>query len=154
MKVKQGVPLKSGAPQNNTYMDIRNELELLKARMSEGLTEENAAAVERIKSMATTAEDKKMVEDFVERMLGEVETDVNELERLTIKAQMQDVLEVVNLSYIAKKYFGKTHAWLSQRVNECVVNGKKKTFTEEELKTLNNALQDISRMIGSRRLSY
>lgn len=135
-------------------MDIRKELELLGARMNEGLTEENVASIERIKGMAVTDEDMKMVEDFVEGMLAEVEADVDELERLSIKAQMQDVLEVVNLSYIAKKYFGKTHAWLSQRVNECVVNGKKKTFTDSELATLNNALQDISRMIGSRRLSY
>lgn len=122
--------------------------------MNEGLTEENVASIERIKGMAVTDEDMKMVEDFVEGMLAEVEVEVDELERLSIKAQMQDVLEVVNLSYIAKKYFGKTHAWLSQRVNECVVNGKKKTFTDSELATLNNALQDISRMIGSRRLSY
>lgn len=135
-------------------MDIRKELELLGARMNEGLTEENVASIERIKGMAVTDEDMKMVEDFVEGMLAEVEVEVDELERLSIKAQMQDVLEVVNLSYIAKKYFGKTHAWLSQRVNECVVNGKKKTFTDSELATLNNALQDISRMIGSRRLSY
>lgn len=135
-------------------MDIRKEFELLGARMNEGLTEENVASIERIKGMAVTDEDMKMVEDFVEGMLAEVEADVDELERLSIKAQMQDVLEVVNLSYIAKKYFGKTHAWLSQRVNECVVNGKKKTFTDSELATLNNALQDISRMIGSRRLSY
>ena len=135
-------------------MDIRKELELLGTRMNEGLTEENVASIERIKGMAVTDEDMKMVEDFVEGMLAEVEAEVDELERLSIKAQMQDVLEVVNLSYIAKKYFGKTHAWLSQRVNECVVNGKKKTFTDSELATLNNALQDISRMIGSRRLSY
>lgn len=135
-------------------MDIRKELELLGTRMNEGLTEENVASIERIKGMAVTDEDKKMVEDFVEGMLAEVETEVNELVRLTIKAQMQDVLEVVNLSYIAKKYFGRSHAWLSQRVNECVVNGKKKTFTDSELATLNYALQDISQMIGSRHLSY
>src|SRR5690606_26312843 len=44
------------------------------------------------------------------------------IEDLTIKAQLAELSEVINLSYIAKKYFNKSRAWLSQRINAHSVN--------------------------------
>lgn len=131
-------------------MNIQEELKKLEAMMTVGLTAENMAQIEQIKAMATTPEDEAAIEEFVARQLADIEEDVAEMEEMTYRLQMGEVLEIVNLSYIAKKYFGRTQSWLSQRINGCTVNGKKATFTENEILTLNHALDDIAQIIGSR----
>lgn len=130
-------------------MNIQEELKKLEAMMSDGLTAENMAQIEQIKAMATTPEDEAAIEEFVARQLEDIEEDVAEMEEMTYRLQMGEVLEIVNLSYIAKKYFGRTQSWLSQRINGCIVNGKKATFTESEINTLNSALSDIANILGS-----
>ena len=130
-------------------MNIQEELKKIEAMMSDGLTAENMAQIEQIKSMATTPEDEAAIEEFIARQLEDIEEDVAEMEEMTYRLQMGEVLEIVNLSYIAKKYFGRTQSWLSQRINGCIVNGKKATFTESEINTLNSALSDIANILGS-----
>ena len=130
-------------------MNIQEELKKLEAMMSDGLTAENMAQIEQIKAMATTPEDEAVIEEFIARQLEDIEEDVAEMEEMTYRLQMGEVLEIVNLSYIAKKYFGRTQSWLSQRINGCIVNGKKATFTESEINTLNSALSDIANILGS-----
>lgn len=130
-------------------MNIQEELKKLEAMMTDGLTAENMAQIEQIKAMATTPEDEAAIEEFVARQLEDIEEDVAEMEEMTYRLQMGEVLEIVNLSYIAKKYFGRTQSWLSQRINGCIVNGKKATFTESEINTLNSALSDIANILGS-----
>ena len=130
-------------------MNIQEELKKLEAMMSDGLTAENMAQIEQIKAMATTPEDEAASEEFIARQLEDIEEDVAEMEEMTYRLQMGEVLEIVNLSYIAKKYFGRTQSWLSQRINGCIVNGKKATFTESEINTLNSALSDIANILGS-----
>lgn len=135
-------------------MNIQEELKKLEAVMIGGLTAESMAQIEQIKAMATTPEDEAIIEEFVARQLENIEDDVVEMEEMTYRLQMGEVLEIVNLSYIAKKYFGRTQSWLSQRINGCTVNGKKATFTETEIETLNHALDDIAKIIGSRSVRY
>ena len=130
-------------------MNIQEELKKLEAMMTDGLTAENMAQIEQIKAMATTPEDEAAIEEFIARELEDIEEDVAEMEEMTYRLQMGEVLEIVNLSYIAKKYFGRTQSWLSQRINGCIVNGKKATFTESEINTLNSALSDIANILGS-----
>lgn len=130
-------------------MNIQEELKKLEAMMTDGLTAENMAQIEQIKAMATTPEDEAAIEEFIARQLEDIEEDVAEMEEMTYRLQMGEVLEIVNLSYIAKKYFGRTQSWLSQRINGCIVNGKKATFTESEINTLNSALSDIANILGS-----
>lgn len=130
-------------------MNIQEELKKLEAIMTDGLTAENMAQIEQIKAMATTPEDEAVIEEFIARQLEDIEEDVAEMEEMTYRLQMGEVLEIVNLSYIAKKYFGRTQSWLSQRINGCIVNGKKATFTESEINTLNSALSDIANILGS-----
>lgn len=130
-------------------MNIQEELKKIEAMMSDGLTAENMAQIEQIKAMATTPEDEAAIEEFIARQLEDIEEDVAEMEEMTYRLQMGEVLEIVNLSYIAKKYFGRTQSWLSQRINGCIVNGKKATFTESEINTLNSALSDIANILGS-----
>lgn len=55
-----------------------------------------------------------------------------------------DLLRVVNGTYIAERFFGKSGCWFSQKLNGHVKNGKPCEFTPEELKTLSDALYTIS----------
>lgn len=71
------------------------------------------------------------------------------LDELTLKEQLRDITEIISMSYIAKHYFGKTRAWLYQRINGNPVRGKVYTLNSKEKDILNNALQDISKKIGS-----
>ena len=71
------------------------------------------------------------------------------IEETKIKMQLMEVSKIVSLSYIAKEYFHKTRTWLYQRINGNNVNGREVKFTTDEVNTLNYALQDISRKIGS-----
>lgn len=78
---------------------------------------------------------------------------LTELKALNVKASLMEVSEFVSLSYIAKNYFKKSKEWLYQRINGNIVNGKPAQFTDEEIGTLNNALQDLSKRLGSVRVA-
>ena len=64
-----------------------------------------------------------------------------------LKQNLEFIRKSMNLTFIAKEYFGKSHAWLSQRINGNLVNGKPAHFTEEELKHLKLTLNEISTRI-------
>ena len=64
------------------------------------------------------------------------------------KEYIKDIEDVLNFSAIAKEYFGKDRAWLHQRINGSIVNGKKAAFTEEEKKIFVQALQDVCARIS------
>lgn len=50
-----------------------------------------------------------------------------------------DVAKVLNESYIAKRFFGKSKSWFSQKMSNV-----EKSFTPAEIETLRNALYTIS----------
>lgn len=134
-------------------MALKEELNALKPLFGT----ESPAFYERIKSIAETyssEEDKKEIALFMDECIQETETGMTRLEELTIKMQLQEVSEIISLSWIAKKYFGKTKNWLYQRINGNTVNGKPCRFTSEEVETFNHALKDISQRIGSLSISY
>ena len=80
------------------------------------------------------------------------ETNKN-LSDFLMREQLNDILPYISISAIAKNYFGKSKEWFYQKMNGNIVNGKPAKFTEEEIKNLNFALQDISKKIGSVRVS-
>nr|DAE54120.1 MAG TPA: protein of unknown function (DUF5053) [Bacteriophage sp.] len=82
---------------------------------------------------------------FVKQKLGEIEISVDNL-RTQIDGEAYRLLP---LSYIAERYFGKSAAWLSQRLNGTLVRGRSYTLNEEQKKIFNDAMQDISLRIGS-----
>ena len=69
-------------------------------------------------------------------------------EDFNAKEYINDIEDFINFSAIAKEYFGKDRAWLHQRINGSIVNGKKAAFTEEEKKIFIQALKDISARIS------
>lgn len=90
---------------------------------------------------------------FVEQKLGEIEISVDNL-----RAQIAgETYRLLPLSYIAEHYFGKSVAWLSQRLNGTLVrawlynklNGIDDNggFTEKEKELLRGALFDLSERI-------
>ena len=72
---------------------------------------------------------------------------VERSEEIIEKIELGEVANIVSVSYIAQKYFGRTRHWLYQRLNGSLVNGKPARFTAEEKKKLQEALQDISSII-------
>ncbi|MBS6269012.1 MAG: DUF5053 domain-containing protein [Tannerella sp.] len=108
----------------------------------------------KISSTYTSPEDKKEIERFMDELIYETQIEIDQLGENVIKLQLQEISEIISLSYLAKKYFGKTRSWIYQRINGNIVNGKPCKFTESELAILNNALKDISDKIGSLSISY
>lgn len=72
-----------------------------------------------------------------------------EINVIKVRMQLADKIKMLPLSYIADNYFHKSPHWLYQRINGNVVNGKPARFSDKEIELFNNALQDISRQIGS-----
>lgn len=103
-----------------------------------------------IQERYTSPEDAEAIGDFI---LGNYKCLNEELEELdkqvTIQEQLAKDKEIIPISYIARTYFGKSTAWLQQRLYGYKVRGKVYKLSEKDLCTFNNALQDISKRIGS-----
>jgi len=103
-----------------------------------------------IKENCKTSSDIKLVDEFIRKGLCELTTDLREFTNdVTLKIKLQDVTDIISVSYISQHYFGRSRQWFYQRLNGNVVNGKEAVFTEEELQKLDFALKDISNKIGS-----
>lgn len=134
-------------------MALKEELQALKPLLGTD-SPEFYSRVKEIAAKFKSDEDKKTIADFVSNQLQSIDDKLDVIEESAIKLQLQEVAEIVSLSYLAKKYFNKSRSWLYQRLNGNTVNGKPARFTQEELQTFNNALQDISKKIGSLSISY
>ena len=70
-------------------------------------------------------------------------------DEMIARAKLGEITKALSLSYIAEKYFGKSRAWLMQKVNGNIVHGKRKTFTDSERETFRKALQDLSEKMSA-----
>jgi len=102
-----------------------------------------------IKEKFTSPEDVQLIDNYISSMLLESEERIDTFIEESVKMQLEKVSEIISLSYIATRYFSRTRNWLYQKINGCSVNGKPAKFTPEEISTLNFALSDISKEIGS-----
>lgn len=108
------------------------------------------ALEEELKSLQMTAEDKSVAKEWYEEGLGEIKESIRHIEHeLKIRDQLKEVADIIPLSYIAKNYFGKSAAWLYQRINGNKVRGKVYTLNREEVATFNRALKEIGSKISS-----
>ena len=91
--------------------------------------------------------------ELKERMEARISDNLDEIgeeiKELSARAQLAETYELLPISYIAKEYFGKTAAWLYQRLNGYKVRGKVYSLTNEEKNVFNRAVQDIAHRIGS-----
>lgn len=77
-----------------------------------------------------------------------------EADELIARHKMGSISEAVSLSYIAKTYFGKSRAWLMQKVNGNMVNGKRAALTPAESQQMREALQDLSEKLSKVALAF
>ena len=129
-------------------MELKNELEKLNELKSVDADKFESQYLS-IKEKFTSPEEIQFIDNYISNMLLESEESIDSFIEESVKIQMEKVSEIISLSYIATRYFSKTRNWLYQKINGCSVNGKPVKFTTEEISTLNFALQDISKEIGS-----
>lgn len=96
------------------------------------------------------------LEEFNEALLEDTyailaagERMVEEHENEKMRSRLGELPEAISLSYIAKKYFGKSRSWMIQRINGNIVNGKEARFNREEILRLQEALHDLGDKLSS-----
>ena len=135
----------------NLHDYIKNPTHKLMAEAYEkaNTPEEIAAAEEYQRQLqeAMTPEEKAIFDkEFVEdhyRMLAAMDEDIADLRAEALRKKMGDMPKFINLSQIARVYFGKSQSWLMQRINGNKVNGKEARFTPAEVKQLEAAFHDL-----------
>lgn len=130
-------------------MDNLNELLKELKTLVGGEGEENRRRFSEILKELETRKDEPQVQEalsaFVASGVDEMKQDI-----ATLRQQIEEEdYKLIPISYIAKKYFGKSASWLYQRINGNKVGGRTYTLNEEQKATFNAALQDIADRIRS-----
>lgn len=103
-----------------------------------------------MKALYTEPEEKEIIRKHLDMELGAIENRIDSLDKsITIREQINEIIDLIPVSYIAKNYFGKSRSWLYQRINGYKVRGRIYSLNEKEVETFNRALKDISNKIGS-----
>lgn len=124
------------------------EEDLLKMDSLHG--DELDAHLYEMKALYVEPEEKEMIRRHLDKTLDTIADNVESIgNRLTIREQMDEIIDLIPVSYIAKNYFGKSRAWLYQRINGYKIRGRVYTLNEKELEIFNRALKDIGNKIGS-----
>ena len=129
-------------------MNAREEIERLKKEFVSLKTEEERKVfdVKFRKRIAekTEGEKKKFADAFADAAMADVKRIKDFCNEVTIRMKLEEILGVVSTAYIAREYFHKSKAWFSQKLNANIKNGHTSQFTEDELRILAYALDDIS----------
>ncbi|MCM1356529.1 MAG: DUF5053 domain-containing protein [Staphylococcus sp.] len=129
--------------------DLRIDLDLLLKAFRDGDDSLFDSQLSKINETYKSEEERKLISEYVEKMYSHAEEIA---EDLSIRMQLAEISDFINLSAIARHYFGKSKDWLYQRINGNKVNGREATFTPDEIKIFNSALSDLSIKLGSMRL--
>ena len=127
---------------------IFNELKSLMGKTDKASGERRDEISLWLKENSTNAEVKEAYNRFMTEGLAEVKSSVDKL-----REQIDSRYDLLPISYIAQHYFGKSKAWLYQRLNGNKVRGKVYTLNDEQKNIFNSAVKDIARQIGSVQLS-
>lgn len=57
--------------------------------------------------------------------------------------------DIINKTELARQYFGRSHSWLSQRLNGSMVNNARKEFSAGEARQLAGSFRDIARRLDA-----
>ena len=82
-------------------------------------------------------EQRKLAGQYLREVMAERRTLKSQKINKNFKKELEDIENVVSLSYIAKEYFGKDRTWLYKKINGTI------PFTEDEIKILSMALKSI-----------
>ena len=132
----------------NNAKELLNELKKLIGKTDEKSEKRRAEIAEWFQEN-NTPENVELFQNFVADGLDNIRAEVANIRR-EIKDEDYRLLP---LSYIANRYFKKSSAWLSQRINGTPVRGKVYTLSSEQKNIFNNAVKEIGQKIGSFRLA-
>lgn len=127
---------------------IFNELKSLMGKTDKASGERRDEISLWLKENSANEEVKEAYNRFMTEGLAEVKSGVDKL-----REQIDSRYDLLPISYIAQHYFGKSKAWLYQRLNGNKVRGKVYTLNDEQKNIFNSAVKDIARQIGSVQLS-
>lgn len=133
--------------------DFQDKLNELKSVMGKEDAQSQARFAElaaELKSASLTDEEQAAFNEWYRTGMDELGQELDRIERkASIREQLEGTMELIPVSYIAKKYFGKSASWLYQRINGNKVRGRVYTLNDEQKATFNDALQDIANQIRS-----
>lgn len=78
--------------------------------------------------------------EAIKKMNELLEKNHNPLRNQFIDLAKEDIVKILNCDYIAKRFFGKSGSWFSQKLNHNITNGTPCYFTREELLKLSESL--------------
>lgn len=125
--------------------DYKNKIKAIAERNRLATTDEERAAV-AAEMNALRSEDEQA---FTEALEGLIKTTAEDVQEMRMAERLGEITDMVSMAYIAKTYFKKSRSWLAHKLNGNVVNGKPSQFSDEELKTLRFALNDMSNKLSS-----
>ena len=140
-------------------MDVRKEYFRLKELNMHSTGEDRDRADEALEHFLNglNEADKKIVFKAIEEDFASLHRTAHEArelkEKIALREQLEDVLPLISVSALSKKYFGKSSSWFYQRLNGNLVHGKPAAFTQEELFRLADALKEIGNKINHAALS-
>ena len=93
--------------------------------------------------------DREEAKAFISQKMEQLQSEV-----LTLREQLaEEDYKLLPLRYIAQEYFGKSAAWLSQRLNGSEVRGHIYTLNSEKKDIFNRAVKEIGQRISSLQLA-
>lgn len=98
----------------------------------------------------TTEANSEAIADWLLNGYRELDAEAEELNRaIALQKKIKEMKEIVPISYIARNYFGKSTAWLQQRIYGYKVRGRVYTLSEQDRQVFDNAIRDICNKLGS-----
>lgn len=94
------------------------------------------------------AEERKLCGQILREELKKRRVEIAGRKEIDVRGEMGELMQVLNMAYIAREFFHKDRSWLAQRLNGNIVNGKPSAFTDEELETFRSALVDIQNRLS------
>jgi hypothetical protein len=94
------------------------------------------------------AEERKLCGQILREELKKRRMEIVDRRDVDVRGEMGELMQALNMSYIAREFFHKDRSWLAQRLNGNIVNGKPSAFTGEELETFRSALVDIQNRLS------
>ena len=129
--------------------ELKKDLETLKLYLGKNKEKSNEM-IETIKSKYHSKEEIEMIDNFIREGLTNLTSHLIEFNKMvSLKMQIEPIKNKINLSYIAETYFKKSKVWISQRINNHIVNGKPVSFTDKEIEIFNKALKEYGNEIAS-----
>lgn len=133
--------------------DFKEKLKELKSVMGKEDAESQARFATlsaELKAVSLTDEEQAAFNEWYRNGMDEVGKEIDRIERkANLREQLDGIIELLPMSYIAKHYFGKSASWLYQRINGNAVRGRVYTLNDEQKATFDAALQDIARQLSS-----